>query len=182
MEVYHYSEKPDIREFVPRAPLAHPATEPLVWAIDAWHSPLYYLPSECPRVCFWQLPTTTSEDYTRWLSGVSGRMVIAIEQSWLQRLRSTTLYRYTFDDAEFIYTDDHGVAVSRLPQVPLQVEPLPDLLYLLSESDVELRLCPSLLPLANAILQTTLHFSLIRMRNAEGWTGGAGTPTVPKVG
>jgi hypothetical protein len=28
---------------------------------------------------------------------------------------------------------------------------------------------PSLVPLARAISQSTLHFSLIRMRNAEGW-------------
>lgn len=180
MEVYHFSENPAIREFIPRSPIAHPEIEPLVWAIDLWHAPLYYFPSDCPRACFWNLPTTTPEDHERWLSVSSGKMVIAIEQEWVARLRATTLYRYAFDDAGFIHTGDHGVAVSRHRQVPLRVEPITDLLSLLMEADIELRLCPSLIPLAQSLIESTLHFSLIRMRNAKGWTGAKGTPTVPK--
>ena len=32
------------------------------------------------------------------------------------------------------------------------------------------RITPSLVPLGRAISETTLHFSLIRIRNARGWT------------
>ena len=88
MPLYHFSEEPGIVEFVPRAPLAHPEQEPLVWAIDVWHSPLYYLPRDCPRVCFWPLPTTTPGDREQWFETVSGRMVIAVEWDWLERIRA----------------------------------------------------------------------------------------------
>ena len=46
-----------------------------------------------------------------------------------------------------------------------------DLLGLFPAAGVELRICRSLTPLAHAVVASTLHFSLIRMRNAEGWGG-----------
>jgi hypothetical protein len=169
MELYHYSENPTIEQFVPRAPLAHPEWEPRVWAIDAWHSPLYFVPRECPRVAFWPLPETTTEDHERFFSAASGRMVIAIESAWLERLRTACLYRYVMPDECFESLHDHGVHVSRQPVVPLRVEPVGDLLEQLAGADVELRVCPSLVPLATAVRYTSLHWSLIRMRNAQGW-------------
>jgi hypothetical protein len=50
----------------------------------------------------------------------------------------------------------------------------------LLNTPIELRFCPSLVPLSHALMQTTLHYSLIRMRNAQGWTGSLGTPVVPR--
>src|SRR5579871_212070 len=101
MPLYHFSEDPAIERFVPRPPQAHPDTEPLVWAIDEWHSPLYIVPRDCPRACFWPLPTTTPEDYDRFFGSVSGRMVIAIETAWYPRLRTTSLYRYVLPETTF---------------------------------------------------------------------------------
>lgn len=173
MPLYHFSEDGAIARFVPRPPLARPEVEPLVWAIDAWHAPVYYLPRDCPRVCFWPLPTTTTEDRARFFAAASGRMVIAIESAWLERLRATRLYRYVMPEATFADTRDHGVHISREPVVPLRVEPVGDLLAALADAPVELRMTPSLVPLGRAIIQTTLHFSLIRMRNARGWTDPA---------
>ena len=52
--LYHFSEEPDIPEFVPRAVEASrpPGREwlnsPLVWAIDAWHAPCYLFPPGLP--------------------------------------------------------------------------------------------------------------------------------------
>ena len=57
--------------------------------------------------------------------------------------------------------------------MPLRVEPVGDLLAALTGAGVEVRIMPSLVPLGRAISQTTLHFSLIRMRNAAGWTDPA---------
>jgi hypothetical protein len=57
-----------------------------VWAIDAWHAPMYYTPRDCPRACFWAGPQTSAEDRERWLAPVHARMVIAIESGWLERL------------------------------------------------------------------------------------------------
>lgn len=176
MHVYHYSEDPHIPQFIPRSPRAHPEAEPLVYAIDADHSPLYYLPHDCPRVCYWLLQTTTQEDRERYYANVTASKVIVIESAWVPRLQSVTLYRYTFDSEHLTATGDHGVYVSRNTIVPLRVEPLGNLLEQLTQSDVELRICPSLVPIGQAIVKTTLHFSLIRMRNAQGWEGAKGTP------
>ena len=175
MALYHFSEEATIARFVPRPPLARPEVEPLVWAIDDWHAPVYFLPRDCPRVCFWPLPTTTAEDHARYFATVSGRMVIAIESGWLERLRTTRLYRYLMPEATFVDIHDHGVHVSHAAVVPLQVEPVGDLLAALAGAAVEVRIMPSLVPLGRAISQTTLHFSLIRMRNAARVDGpGAG--------
>jgi hypothetical protein len=172
--LYHFSEDPSIRVFEPRPPLAHPDAEPLVWAIDAWHQPMYFTPRDCPRVLFWPLPTTTDADRERFWTHVAGRMVVAIEGRWLDRLRATQMYRYVMPDDSFESLNDAGMHVSRATVVPLRVEPLRPLLDELRDAGVELRVCDSLLPLAEAITRSSLHYSLIRMRNAahrEGSTG-----------
>jgi hypothetical protein len=169
MSLHHFSEDPAIIRFVPRPPLALPDVEPLVWAIDDWHAPAYFFPRDCPRVCFWPLPTTTPDDNARWFAAVPGRMVIAIESAWLERLCAARLYRYRMPEETFVNIHDHGVHISREPVTPLSVVPMGDLLAALADAAVELRITPSLVPLGRAILQTTLHFSLIRMRNAWGW-------------
>ena len=178
MALFHFSENPSIERFEPRAPLAHPDCEPFVWAIDEWHSPLYFLPSECPRVCFWPLPITSEEDRLRFPADT--RMVIAIESSWFERVQTTPIYRYTFEPGEFESVEDHGVHVSRTAVVPKAVELIPDSLQAMSEADVELRICPSLVWLAEEVMKTTFHWSLIRMRNAQGWTREPGSPSVPR--
>ena len=124
--LYHFSEEANIVEFVPRAPLAHPDTEPFVWAIDEWHAPLYYVPRDCPRVCFWPHSTTGREDWERFFAYVSGRMVIAIETGWYERLIAARLYRYTFDDKAFfaVEKNGNGVYLSRQSVIPLNVEPV----------------------------------------------------------
>src|SRR5262245_48233554 len=152
MPLYHFSEEPNIQRFVPRPPLARPEVEPLVWAIDAWHAPTYYVPRDCPRVAFWPLPTTTDEDRQRWFRTVTGQMVIAIESAWLERLRATRLYRYVMPEESFaplVTLEEgkryfHGVHVSRDTVIPLRVEPVGDLLEALTAADIELRICPSL--------------------------------------
>lgn len=152
--------------------MARPEVEPLVWAVDDWHAAIYSVPRDCPRVTFWSLPTTTPDDYERYFATVPGRIVIAIESGWLERLRATRLYRYRMPEETFADIHDHGVHVSREPVVTLAMEPMNDLLAALADAGVELRITPSLVPLGRAIIQTTLHFSLIRMRNARGWTDG----------
>lgn len=175
-ELYHFSEEPSIEVFVPRAPLAHPKQEPLVWAIDAWHQPMYFAPRDCPRALFWPLPTTSAADHQRFWSYVGDRIVLAIEAAWLERLRTVRIYRYVFPAAGFESLNDAGMYVSRETVVPLRVEPLRPLLEELHDAGVELRVCRSLVPLADAIIRSTLHFSLIRMRNAQGWVDPAQRP------
>lgn len=169
MPVYHFSEDPTIRRFVPRSPLAHPEVEPLVWAIDAWHQPIYFLPRDCPRVCFWPLPTTIQDDIDRFFSYVAARIVIAIEAAWLERVQTTQLFRYVMPEEDFEPLHDYGGYISRRTITPTAVEPMGNLVREMLGANVELRICSSLLPLAHTLTSTSLHWSLIRMRNAQGW-------------
>lgn len=171
MALYHFSEEPTIAQFVPREMATRPGERARVWAIDAAHAPIYFLPRDCPRVCFWALPTTTMEDRERFLSQTAARMVIAIEGAWLDRVRATQLYRYALPEATFVEDEAEqqgpGYYVSYAPAVPLSVEPVGDLLVRLMDARVELRLTPALWPLYHALIPATLHFSMIRMRNAQ---------------
>jgi hypothetical protein len=167
--LYHFSEEPTIRRFVPRSPLARPEVEPLVWTIHEDYQHIYWVPRDCPRVCFWPLPESTETDLERFWSGVTGRMVIAIEAGWVERLQITQLYRYTMPPESFTSIDTYGAFVSRETLEPLSVEPMGNLLEQLAASPVELRLCPSLEPIGEAIIGTSLHWSIIRRRNAQGW-------------
>ena len=143
---------------------------PVVWAIDAWHAPMYFLPRDCPRACFWPGERTSHDDRERWFGGVDARMVIAVEAAWLDRIRTTTLYRYTMPGATFVLNDaTAGHYVSREPVVPLGVEPMGDLLAALVDAGVELRVTPKLVELWRRVIASTLEFSGTRLRNAKGW-------------
>jgi hypothetical protein len=63
MALYHFSETPDITVFHPHvAKTSAIRDEAFVWAIDDWHAPMYFVPRDCPRACFWAGPKTTQED------------------------------------------------------------------------------------------------------------------------
>jgi hypothetical protein len=168
--LYHFSEDPDIIRFEPRAPLERPHIEPMVWAIDEWHAPMYFLPRDCPRACFWPADDTADADRTRWFGDVGARMVIAIEAAWLPRVRSTVLYRYTMPPASFVLNDavaGHYVAYNGMD--PLSVEPVGDLLEAMAAAGAHLRAMPGLGALWHGIVTSTLAFSGTRLRNAVGY-------------
>jgi hypothetical protein len=171
MPLYHFSEDPDIRTFEPRTGRL---PEAYVWAIDEWHAPMYYFPRDCPRACFWPGQQTSSDDRERWFGGIDAKMVIAVEAAWLDRIRSTKLYRYTLPDNGFALHDaTAGHWVNRNPVNPLGVEPVGDLLTALRASDVELRITPSLRDLWSRVIASTLEFSGTRLRNAQRWRATA---------
>jgi hypothetical protein len=168
--LFHFSEDPSIRIFVPhRAPTSN-LDEEYVWAIDDWHAPMYYFPRDCPRACFWTGASTTPADRAHWFDCVMARMVIAVEAGWLERIRTTPLYRYTMPEDSFHLLDPTaGHWVARRVVTPLSVEPVGDLLTALAASDVELRITPTFIPLWRAVIRSTLAFSGTRLRNAQGY-------------
>jgi len=168
MRLYHFSEDPTIERFEPRLMKARPEVEALVWAIDEWHAPMYFFPRDCPRILLWRLPTTTDADRERWFGASESRMLAHIEWVWLERMRSTSLYRYVFDSADFDDLGDAGMFVSRAAITPLEVQPVGDLLQALRDAEVELRVLERLTPL-RGVWDTSLHASGIRLRNAVGW-------------
>jgi Family of unknown function (DUF6886) len=176
MELHHYSEEAEIALFRPHVARTSVEQEALVWAIDDWHAPMYYFPRDCPRACFWAGERTTAEDRERWLHGLEPRFVIAVEASWVARIRDTVLYRYHMPPATFTPRgDDSGHHVSREIVAPLRVERMPDVLGAIIGDGVELRVVDRLGPLWRRIhWDSTLHFSGTRLRNALGYPGEFG--------
>jgi hypothetical protein len=85
----------------------------------------------------------------------------------LRRLRSCRLYCYHFPAATFECIDEcAGYFVSRVPVIPACVEVVDNPVSELLRRGVELRVMPNLWPLRDAVVGSTLLFSIIRMRNA----------------
>jgi hypothetical protein len=78
------------------------------------------------------------------------------------------LYLYEMPSYGFTAVDaGAGHFVSRAAVVPSAVSRVDDLLAEPARRDVELRITPSLWPLRDAVVASTLQFSVIRMRNAR---------------
>lgn len=177
MKLHHYSEDPDIACFHPHiAKTSSIQQETFVWVIDEWHAPMYYVPRDCPRACFWAGERTTALDRERWLHGLEPRFVMAVEANWIDRIRRAVLYRYEMPPATFTpRLDDSGHYVSRETVVPLRVEPMGDLLGAILGEGVELRVVDRLGPIWRRIhRESTLHFSGTRLRNALGYPSELG--------
>ena len=167
--LYHFSEEPDIAVFEPRIAPSSALREPVVWAISEWYQVTYFFPRDCPRACFWPGEHTIYTDLAL-LGESQARMVIAVEAAWLERIRTTTLYRYTMPEQTFRIREEGGrVYTSDVSVVPLRVEPMRDLLKSIAEAGVELRITPSLIGLWKRVISSTLEFSGTRLRNAAGW-------------
>ncbi len=169
MFLYHFSEEPDISKFEPRSSHGGDERSPLVWAIDEEHSVNYLFPRDCPRVIFSRSERMSEEDEVRFFSNTYAKTIIAVENAWVERINRTTLYRYIFQDESFELLDEiAGYYVSKQTIVPLRVEPVVHLLEEVVSRQVELRFTPSLYPLRDSILNSTIDdFSIIRFRNAQ---------------
>jgi hypothetical protein len=181
--LFHVSERGDIDRFEPRPGSASVRRDPsgrlivdrthetpsgafsAVWAVDAEHLRNYLLPRDCPRVTFYAGPKTTVGDRERFLG--SSAAVVAIERHWLERLRRCRLYCYHLPADTFECADEcAGYFVSAVPAQPTWVECIDDAVGALMRRGVELRVLPTLWPLRDAVLESSLQFSMIRMRNA----------------
>ncbi len=167
MNLFHFSEDSTIQRFEPHVPQTHPEASPLVWAIDEAHAPNYFFPRDCPRVCFWIGPRTTQEDRERFFDPSTAATVIAVEFAWLERIRAARIFVYHMPPDTFVPQDANaGYYVSDVAVVPSKVEPLGDPLQRLASAGVELRLMRSLRPLKDVLIDSTVPFSMIRLRNA----------------
>ena len=164
MIVFHVSEEPDIEVFEPRKFDA--AGELFVWAIDDERLCNNLVPRDCPRVTFYAGPHTTEADRERFLG--ASRAVVAIEAAWFERVRSCRLFCYHLPGETFESTDKTaGYFVSRTVVKPVSVTIVDDPLWALLQRGVELRILPNLWSLRDAVIESTLEFSIIRWRNAS---------------
>jgi len=156
--LWHFSEDPELGHFEPR--------DGKIWAIDEEHSWLYWFPRDCPRACFWAVESTTADDVERWLDGDGERRVAVIESSWLERLRTVELYAYRLPREPFDVVQDGRFYIASAPVDALGRVEVGDLLARHAGAGIELRIAPALYPLWDRVIETTLEYSGIRLRNA----------------
>ena len=162
--IFHISETPGIARFDPR-PDAQGIDR--VWAIGESRLHNYLLPRDCPRVTFYAAATTSAADRARFFSVSDRESVVAIERGWLDRARGTRLYLYEFSPDRFELTDAIAAYwTSNAPATPLGCTVVAEPLAELARRAVELRVLSSLWPLRDAVVASTLGFSIIRMTNA----------------
>jgi hypothetical protein len=163
MIVFHVSEEANIEVFEPRKSDA--TDRPLVWAVDDEHLRNYLVPRDCPRVTYSAGRRTSVADRDRFLG--SSVAVLAIETAWFERMRACRLYCYQLPGDTFELADEcAGYLVSGAPVKPIGVRVIDDAVSAVLERNVELRVQPSLWALRNAVVESTLEFSIIRWRNA----------------
>jgi hypothetical protein len=166
-EVLHFSENPTLRAFHPHtAPTAADPT-PYVWAVDATRCPDYWFPRDCPRGMAWIGPATTPEDAAHIL-GPGTTRVHTIEYTWLPAMQSVRLYAYRLPARQF-----HPYGTPVTAHVTMEAvealgpaEPVGDLLELHRAAGIQLRLVDNMWPWWEAVIDSTVEFSGIRLRNA----------------
>jgi hypothetical protein len=163
--LWHVSENPEIERFTPHISATAAEPEPLVWAIDTRHLPLYWFPRDCPRGTFWADAETKPGDAKR-LLGESSRVHV-IEEAWLDRMGATTVFAYRLPEDRFEqHPEVGGYWISRDTVEPVAVEPVSDLVGRHKRAAIELRVLPNIWPLWNEVAASTLEFSGMRLRNA----------------
>ena len=161
------SEDDSIRRFRPHRSATALTDDELVWAIDTRHLPLFWFPRDCPRGTFWPDSKTTDEDVERFLDGVGGRRVHAVESAWVERIRSARVVAYRLPGETFEpHAEVGGYWVSRADVDPIERVGLGDLLGRHVAAGIELRLLPNIWPLWQRVVDSTLEFSGCRLRNA----------------
>jgi hypothetical protein len=163
LRLYHFSENPSITEFVPR-PAKHWNNEQYVWAVEEEHALHYYFPRNCPRVIYWAGEGITQEDIDTFFRYTTARKIIVLEKKWYAKIKNAQLYQYEFPVESFRCIDENaGYYVSKEVVKPSSVKPVGDLLAKLTEHDIEIRFVPSLWEVRDAIIESSVQFSIIRM-------------------
>ena len=168
MRLFHVSEEPDIKEFVPRIPYREDMdkSKGLVWALTEPALPNFLTPRDCPRVGYRVKEDTAQEDIERYFSSAS-RHCVAIEHGWHEKMLSATLYVYEFDPEDFYFHDTAGFYVSEKTETPISTVEYGNLYGELFDRGVEVRLLSNLWELRDSIFKSTLNYSFCRMHNAK---------------
>jgi hypothetical protein len=169
-QVLHFSEDPTIRRFVPHVAATAQQPEAYVWAVDEARAPDYWFPRQCPRAMAWATGTSSRDDRERILGPGGGERMHAIEYGWLDAMRTVRLFAYRLPADRFAPFGE-PVPHARVATEPVEPlgppEPVGDLFALHDGAGIQLRVLPNLWPLWDAVVDSTLGFSGIRLRNAR---------------
>ena len=179
--LFHVSEEEGIARFEPRSRPDDPGRR-AVWAIDRQRVQNYLLPRDCPRVTLYCGTETTQEDRRRFFNGDTTSHVVAIEAAWFERSCTTQLYLYEFPVASFYLEDQEaGYWLSHAAVKPISIQLVDRPIEALLAMGTELRVLPSLWAFREAVIRSSVQYSIIRMRNAARPTESPGVYTpVPK--
>jgi hypothetical protein len=164
--LWHFSEDPALCLFRPRAPASNPGAQPLVWAVDTRHAPMFWFPRDCPRGCIWPVSTTTAEDRERFFGHSAASRIHVIESGWLARLRACRVYAYRLPALAFRPHDVGGYWVCDEPVKAIDQVPADDLIGRHAGAGIELRITPSIWPFWHKVVGSTVEFSGSRLHNA----------------
>jgi hypothetical protein len=164
--VWHVSEDPSLRRLRPRGRAANPAAQPLVWAVDTRHAPMYWFPRDCPRGCIWPVSATTPADRERFFGQSAAHRVHVMESGWLQRMRDCRLYAYRLPSEPFRPHEVGGYWVADEPVDAIEQVVIDDLLGRHADAGIELRITPSIWPFWRRVASSTVAFSGSRLRNS----------------
>jgi hypothetical protein len=164
--LWHFSEDPSLSRFRPRAPAASAqGGDPLVWAVDTRHAPMFWFPRDCPRGCIWPVTTTTAEDRERFFGQSAAARIHVIEGGWLERMRECRLYAYRLPDRSFRPHVVGGYWVADEVVDAIDRVVVDDLTGRHARARIELRVTPSLWPFWQRVASSTVEFSGSRLRN-----------------
>jgi hypothetical protein len=168
--VLHFSEDPTIRRFVPHVAVTAQQPEAYVWAVDHARAPDYWFPRQCPRAMAWVCDTTSDVDRDRIIGAGCGDRVHAIEYGWLEALRHVRLFAYRLPADRFrpFGSPEQHAHVAVEPVEPLgPAEPVGDLLHCHAEAGIQLRVLDNLWAFWDNVIDSSVGFSGIRLRNAR---------------
>jgi hypothetical protein len=169
-KLFHISEEPGIKIFIPRkSPQFYKQIKGnVVFAVSDKMLHNYLLPRDCPRVCFYAGEKTSETDRDKFIGKSLNKYIISVEERWKETIKRTKLYKYKFSFENFELLDDNaGYFISYSSQTPVNVTVVEDLFLELEERNVELRFLPSIIKLAEETANSTLNYSIMRLRNAR---------------
>jgi hypothetical protein len=165
--LWHYSEDASLSRFEPRAAAGDQAAQPLVWAVDTRHAPMFWFPRDCPRGCIWPVSTTTPQDRERFFGQSAATRVHAVEADWLARMQACRLYAYRLPADSFRpHEVVGGYWVSEEPVEAVEQVVIDDLIGRHARARIELRITPSIWPFWRRVANSTVEYSGSRLRNA----------------
>jgi hypothetical protein len=164
--IWHFSEDPSLRRFRPRGRAANPGDQPLVWAVDTRHAPMFWFPRDCPRGCIWPVSATTPEDREGFFGQTGANRIHVIEAGWLRRMQDRRLYAYRLPSEPFRPHEVGGYWIADEPVDAIDRVMIDDLVGRHADAGIELRITPSIWPFWRRVASSTVEFSGSRLRNS----------------
>lgn len=176
-DLFHVSDRAGIARFEPRVAPTDPEARLAVWAIDGDRLGHMLLPRDCPRICFRADASSSATDVDRLLHGDRTSRVVAVEHGWWRRIVDARMTVYRMPPTQFALHDaTAGYFVAGRAVIPFGATAIEDVPAALLALGYELRVMPSLWWLRDAVVASSLPFSVIRWRHAAPRPGRVTTP------